>query len=138
MYLWRYKRIYLSPKSLSLYLKNKNCGTQPLQWPLTIPIAWYSMSCVISSPWGWPGPSDSLAVNRMGCKQWDVTSNTDSKRLYFSLTCSFFHSNEVSCHLVNWPKERSMWKEVRRSLTTTSPTTGEALTSTVVWVPESC
>lgn len=39
-----------------------------------IPTTQYSLPCIMLSPWGWVGPSDSLLVNGIQQKWWDATS----------------------------------------------------------------
>lgn len=119
LHLSKYKRLCLSPKSLSSSWKL--CGRQLLQW-LHLPVF---APCVL------PPLEDELdQVTHFWCIAWGKREEMwhptlDSKRLYFLLALSFAHSDEVSCHLVNALWRGPCGKELREPFKTTFPTTGK-------------
>lgn len=86
--------------------RDGGCGRQPLRWPLRIPASWHCRPCVILSPQVWT--IDSILINRIWQKWWDVTSHIRSlKRLPSWVPFLAFswaiHTGVASCHIMRQP-----------------------------------
>ena len=71
-------------------------------------------SCIIRSPWMWPGLSYFLLPNRIEQKWWDTTSEV-TKNLCFPLCVLswFFICLQMKSNMSNWNLASTTWKSYR-------------------------
>ena len=75
---------------------------QSLRSPPVIPISWYSCPCVISTPWMWTWLINSLLMNPIWQKKWDVTPRLGHKKTTASILgvqpLSLLLTHAEGCH----------------------------------------
>lgn len=105
--------------SINIYFFTSMCipngcnGQRFTQFPIICPLLVVMNLCSLI-PWVWAGPSNSLLMNRIWPKWWDVTSEMGYKKTVASILDFPSDGSQLSCG--EYSVERPRWQKAKGSL----------------------